>query len=51
MAATASGCFSICPDNEVSTTKVKLMKTMMCELAVTHHNMLTDYWGSLPQEW
>lgn len=51
MASTASDCYPICLDNEDDITKVKLMKTMMCEVAVTHRNMLSDYLGSLPQEW
>lgn len=51
MAATTTDCFTIYLDNEDDITRVKLMKTMMCEVAVTHRNMLTDYLGSLPQQW
>lgn len=51
IAASAADCFTICLDNEDDVTWVKLMKTMMCEAAVTHCNMLTDYSGYLPQQW
>lgn len=51
IATTASDCFSICFDNEDDIMQVKLMKTMMCEVAATHYYMLTDYVGSLPLPW
>lgn len=50
MAVTASDCVPIHLDNGGDSMKLKLMKTMMCEVAVTHRNMLSDYLGSLPQE-
>lgn len=51
MAAMASHCFPICLDTKDDIPKVKLMKTMMCDVTATHRNMLTDYLGTLPQQW
>ena len=43
IATSAADCFTICPDDEDGGMRVKLMKTITSEVALTHRNVLTDY--------